>query len=409
MNAPFSPVALLGVGRAGAAMLNLARAAGVPAEACLALFSRHQGETVATETGVLSLTPGALDRSDSIVVESLAGIEPGLAEAVRRTCAGRQWILLLTGLGGRTGSTLAPLVAADARQVCPRVLAFASVPGVEEGGERLHRARRALTALAAHSAGTFALHHELLPESGDAPAPLSSAYQLPGRLLADSAHGLWRLLCAVPVLRLHADEFCQHLRGPACRTFAAVEAAGAERAEQAATKLLAHPLLAGGSALRQSRVVLGIAGGADLTRAHLRHIVQRVEGAAEQVRVVVSAATLPDFQDRLCLTLFARPDAATAESHAEPAGEPLVPARLLPGNESAGAPALGTRTQSHYAEATRVETSVPATRRRPARPQQVPLPLEMHQRGRFERKEPTMHNGETLDLPTYIRRGSTLN
>ena len=37
------------------------------------------------------------------------------------------------------------------------------------------------------------------------------------------------------------------------------------------------------------------------------------------------------------------------------------------------------------------------------------LPLEIVSRGRFEKSEPTLHRGEDLDVPTYIRRGVSLN
>jgi cell division protein FtsZ len=37
------------------------------------------------------------------------------------------------------------------------------------------------------------------------------------------------------------------------------------------------------------------------------------------------------------------------------------------------------------------------------------LPLEIVSKGRFEKSEPTIHKGEDLDVPTYIRRGVALN
>jgi cell division protein FtsZ len=37
------------------------------------------------------------------------------------------------------------------------------------------------------------------------------------------------------------------------------------------------------------------------------------------------------------------------------------------------------------------------------------LPLEIVSKGRFEKSEPTIHQGEDLDVPTYIRRGVALN
>jgi cell division protein FtsZ len=40
-----------------------------------------------------------------------------------------------------------------------------------------------------------------------------------------------------------------------------------------------------------------------------------------------------------------------------------------------------------------------------AKPKQETLPLEGVSRGRFDKSEPTLYNGEDLDVPTFIRRG----
>ena len=40
---------------------------------------------------------------------------------------------------------------------------------------------------------------------------------------------------------------------------------------------------------------------------------------------------------------------------------------------------------------------------------QTQLPLEIISKGRFDKSEPTIHKGEDLDVPTYIRRGIALN
>ncbi len=36
---------------------------------------------------------------------------------------------------------------------------------------------------------------------------------------------------------------------------------------------------------------------------------------------------------------------------------------------------------------------------------QTQLPLEIISKGSFDKSEPTIHKGEDLDVPTYIRRG----
>ena len=44
-----------------------------------------------------------------------------------------------------------------------------------------------------------------------------------------------------------------------------------------------------------------------------------------------------------------------------------------------------------------------------AKLKQSQLPLEIVTKGRFDKSEPTIHKGEDLDVPTYIRRGIALN
>ena len=50
----------------------------------------------------------------------------------------------------------------------------------------------------------------------------------------------------------------------------------------------------------------------------------------------------------------------------------------------------------------------PATARKSSKPKQETLPLEGVSRGRFDKSEPTLHEGEDLDVPTFIRRGVSL-
>ena len=48
-------------------------------------------------------------------------------------------------------------------------------------------------------------------------------------------------------------------------------------------------------------------------------------------------------------------------------------------------------------------------RKSPPKMRQGQLPLEIVSKGRFDKSEPTIHKGEDLDVPTYIRRGVALN
>jgi cell division protein FtsZ len=57
------------------------------------------------------------------------------------------------------------------------------------------------------------------------------------------------------------------------------------------------------------------------------------------------------------------------------------------------------------------ETAPRVTRTRSKGPKAVQgqLPLTIVSKGRFDKSEPTLHNGEDLDVPTFLRRGIALN
>lgn len=408
----FSSVAFIGVGRAGGAMLANLRAAGVPAEACLSVFSRHPGEATPVEPGVLALAPTALEPCRTAESVALATIDAGLAEAVRRLSTGRLWVFVLAGLGGRTGSTLTPLLTAELRTKCERLIAFVTLPGTDEGSERVLRAQRAVVTINRACEGVFCLPHDKVADTVDPEAPLAETFAIPGELTARVAYGLWQMLTVPPTVRLHPDDLHGLLRGPACRVFAHVQAAGPERVRLLLESLLAHPLLAKGAALRGAQVALNITGGPDFTRGQMTEIVRAVHSAAEDVHVHLCAGSAAGMKERLGLTLFARSETASPELQTAPEREyaPADVPRFVPANVPAGASPHATRTQSHPPETGRVETTTPGGRRRPDRtPRQTQLALELTNSGRFEKSEPTIFRGENLDIPTYIRRGITLN
>jgi cell division protein FtsZ len=47
-------------------------------------------------------------------------------------------------------------------------------------------------------------------------------------------------------------------------------------------------------------------------------------------------------------------------------------------------------------------------KKEPGKPKQETLPLEGVSRGRFDKSEPTLYDGQDLDVPTFLRRGVSL-
>ena len=80
-----------------------------------------------------------------------------------------------------------------------------------------------------------------------------------------------------------------------------------------------------------------------------------------------------------------------------------------------GEPALFRTTTTKSAAPPRPDPDAAAIAARPAAPKKEPakarqetLPLEGVSRGRFDKSEPTLYEGEDLDVPTFLRRGISL-
>jgi cell division protein FtsZ len=62
----------------------------------------------------------------------------------------------------------------------------------------------------------------------------------------------------------------------------------------------------------------------------------------------------------------------------------------------------------HDPDGVAVATKPAAPKKEVAKARQETLPLEGVSRGRFDKSEPTLYEGEDLDVPTFLRRGISL-
>jgi cell division protein FtsZ len=191
-------------------------------------------------------------------------------------------------------------------------------------------------------------------------------------------------------------------------------------------KLVGSPLLDEGQVLAQSTdILVSIVGGADMTIADVNKVMEQLQRRAESANLVMGAAIDDTYEGRLCLTVV-----ATRHSH-EPSSDktstprstkPAAPAKEQKESEfdtnflSASSTPRGHSRYSAPPPASTPENTAELlnrqtgkTRRTIAKAKQQTLNLEIVSKGRFEKSEPTIHRGEDLDVPTYVRRGVALN
>jgi cell division protein FtsZ len=177
-------------------------------------------------------------------------------------------------------------------------------------------------------------------------------------------------------------------------------------------KLMAHPLIDGGAALADaSGVVVCIAGGRDLSLSEVNRVMEQINRQCEGANLILGAAIDEEMGDGLCVTLLA----VKSGSKIETAGrgvEPQAPA--VPAPDPIPIPEAPAMEKNSSRPASSAPPAFPPAqpgrgRKGMNRARQGQLALEMVSRGRFEKSEPTIHHGQDLDLPTYLRRGVALN
>lgn len=312
---------------------------------------------------------------------------------LKSACEGANVVFILAGLGGGAGSGISPVLAKAAREAGALVLAFVTLPFDCEGNRREQQADHSLNLLKATSDGVICLPSQKIFRLIDENTSLIETFRITGGLLLEGVRGIWQLLERPGLIQVHFADLCALLRDRhAENAFAFVEAAGAGRAREVVDKILAHPLLDEGRALADSDAVLvSLTAGKDLTMAEINRVMDQVKRQCTQAQIIMGAAVDGMLKEKLCVTVIAAkqtPVPATATSR------------------------MDTRARSSTSgQAIHREPVIPRGRvhRKHTKPVQTQLALTIVSKGRFDKSEPTIHQGEDLDVPTYLRRGIALN
>jgi len=411
-------IKVIGVGGAGLAVLARLIRSGLAG-----------GGFAAVNTDAASLAASEAPEKLQLETRLLRGLGSGgdpdrgrtLAEEnfprLKSLCEGMDVIFIIAGLGGGAGTGISPVLARAAKETGALVIGFVMTPFDCEGPRRQRLALQGLTEFKAAADGLICLPNQKVFKLIDENTTALETFKITNEYLADGVRSFWRLLTCTGLIDIHLDDLCELLRDRHAESaFAVAEAVGPTRSREVAEKLLAHPMLDGGAMLAEAdALMINILGGPDLTMAEVNRVMEQMNRHCEHAQVVMGAAIDEAFRDRLAVTVIAthknlEPVAAPGSpraGHEAPAQfvRQTIGARPAPGF---GPPPPAT-SGSPATRSLAPETAASHQRRKPARLLQTQLPLESASKGRFDKSEPNIHEGEDLDLPTYVRRGVALN
>jgi len=453
--AEFIPIKIVSVGGAGLNALDR-----------IVLDGLERADVVAINTDVNSLTSSVATRKVQLgrsVSRGLgAGGDPDVgyqaalesADEIREALADASVIFICAGLGGGTGSGAAPYVAQAAREAGALVIAFVTLPFGFEGKRRNVQAREALVRLSEFAQAVVCFENDRMGDLSAPQAGIHQAFAMADITISQSVRSIVNLIQQPGLIRIGFDDLLAALNARNSRClFGYGESDSDNRAHQALTQALKNPLMDRGRMLADAtHVLVQVAGGPGMTLSEVEILMQELgRHVSDQTQILFGAAVDGRLGDRLNVTIISSlsgedekdllkaPAAANKASAVSPVRQQYEPAapepEIQPEQSAAEArpleqtitfeepvaaeaePVVSSEppeTSSHNDE---LEHAVPeqeksvtwAEEKEPIEKPVMPAKQEVLQfepvtRGRFEKSEPTIIEGEDLDVPTYLRK-----
>ncbi len=305
---PTSAVKIIGLGGAGANMLER-----------IALDGMEGAELLALNTDVRTLAACVAREKIQLGVNLTKGLgaggDPELGhqamleseEQIRASIKGRRIVFLCTGLGGGTGSGASPIVTRIAREEGAFVVVFATMPFAFEGRRRREQAETALNELAVLSNALVTFDNNRMGELVLAKQGIHEAFAAADHMICESIKAVIRLVIRPGLINVGLDDLMSALRTNRSRClFGSGIANGKDRASKALKNALNSPLLDQGTLLKDAQTVLvHLSGGEDLTLFEIELLMQRLQKfVPDRAHVLFGAAIDPAMGDSLSITLI---------------------------------------------------------------------------------------------------------
>src|SRR5216117_1276901 len=368
-------------------------------------------------------------------------------EEIREALTGARMIFICAGLGGGTGSGAAPYVAHLAREAGALVIAFVTLPFTFEGKRRATQAREALARLNQIAHSVICFENDRMGDLVAPQAGIHHAFAMADTTISQSVRSVVNLIQRPGLIRIGFDDLLAALRTHNGRcVFGFGEADSDNRAHDALTQALKNPLMDRGRMLADAtNVLVQVAGGPGMTLSEVEVLMQELgRNVNEQTQILFGAVVDGRLGDRLTVTIItslspeedlssaqtpsalssasAQPPLREQDQHPEPQVnvepepvpmEPVPPEASISFEHSVAAEPLSAPppvtskpkpvivTPLKKADSQK-EEKLPTDKSLPAK--QEILQFEPVTRGRFEKSEPTIVEGEDLDVPTYLRK-----
>ncbi|PIB24221.1 cell division protein FtsZ [Amylibacter kogurei] len=246
-------------------------------------------------------------------------------ETIVDNLAGSHMCFITAGMGGGTGTGAAPIIAQAARELGVLTVGVVTKPFQFEGNKRMRQAEEGVEALQKVVDTLIIIPNQNLFRIANEKTTFTEAFSLADDVLYQGVKGVTDLMVRPGLINLDfadirvvMDEMGKAMMGTG-------EAAGEDRAIQAAEKAIANPLLDEISLNGAKGVLINITGGSDLTLFEVDEAANCIRNQVDSDANIIVGSTMDPTLDGMMRVSVV----ATGIDAAEGAAEIPVPRRTL--------------------------------------------------------------------------------
>jgi len=343
MQAYLAVIKVVGVGGGGVNAINRMIEAGLRGVEFVAINTDAQAL-------LMSDADIKLDIGRSLTRGLGAGADPEVGKAaaeehraeIEEAVRGADMVFVTAGEGGGTGTGAAPVVAEAARSVGALTVAVVTRPFGFEGRRRSVQAEQGIQALRAAVDTLIIIPNQRLLEYAAEELPMVDAFRMADEVLLHGVGGITDLITTPGLINVDFADVRAVMKGAGSAVMGIGRATGENRAQQAARKAMASPMLE--TSMEGSKgVLLSIAGPSNLTLHEVNTAAIAISEHCDPDANVIFGAIVDDsLGDEMRVTVIA---AGFDVDHSRPSLRPGTgPApRPRPGADEGEEPRTGGR------------------------------------------------------------------
>ena len=227
-------------------------------------------------------------------------------DELRQHLVGADMVFVTAGMGGGTGTGGAPIVARLAKESGALTVGVVTKPFLFEGRRRMRQADEGIHELKENVDTLICIPNQRLLAVASRSQPLIEAFHKADEVLLQAVRGISDLIMVSGLINLDFADVRTIMAEMGMAIMGAATASGENRAEEAARRAIASPLLEDISISGARGVLLNVTGGRSLTLHEVNEAATLIqEEAAEDANIIFGAVIDETLEEELLITVIA--------------------------------------------------------------------------------------------------------